>query len=109
VDGVVAPQPRIGNRTAQGEFIQVNLTVKNIGNESQSFDADAQKLKDAAGKSYSSSDDAEIALAESYGDYSANALATKINPGNSARVALIFDVPVCTTPVAMEVRIDVLE
>ena len=90
-------------------FIQVNLTVKNIGNESQSFDADAQKLKDAAGKSYSSSDDAEIALAESYGDYSANALATKINPGNSARVALIFDVPVCTTPVAMEVRIDVLE
>lgn len=69
--------------TAQGMFVNVHMTVKNIGNVAQTFFADDQKLI-ADGLEYSA-------------DYTAavwtGAANEAINPGNSIDVVVSFDVP----------------
>jgi hypothetical protein len=52
----------IGDQTAQGEFVVLTLTVKNIGNEPQTYSGANQKLKDAAGKTDSNDDMVQASL-----------------------------------------------
>ncbi|GAB3556442.1 hypothetical protein GCM10027344_02300 [Spelaeicoccus albus] len=78
--------------TADGQYIVVSVDVKNIGDESETFWGDDQKLVDADGKKYSADDDAAIALEDS------NGLLEEINPGNTTKGKLIFDVPKSVTP-----------
>lgn len=69
--------------TAQGEFINVHLTVSNVGDRTQSFSDSNQKLS-IGGKEFSANDSAAMWT------QSAN---VEINPGNSIQAVVSFDVP----------------
>ncbi|MEN3538103.1 DUF4352 domain-containing protein [Microbispora sp. ZYX-F-249] len=72
---------------AQGQYVLVHLTVKNIGDEAQTFSDYAQKLIDTKGRTFDADTGAAIWLQDS------NAFLEKINPGNSVKGFLLFDVP----------------
>ena len=72
---------------AQGEFVLVDVTVKNIGDEAQLFDDSSQKLVDPQGRQYDADSGAAIMLDDS------NAFLNNINPGNSVAGILVYDVP----------------
>jgi hypothetical protein len=69
--------------TAQGEFINVHLTVSNVGDRTQSFSASNQKLS-IGGNEFSANDSAAMWT------QSAN---VDINPGNNIQAVASFDVP----------------
>jgi hypothetical protein len=81
---------------AQGEFIIVTMSVKNIGKEPQSYFADNQKLIDSSGRQYGASSEADTWENQSIGG--------DINPGNSIQVKAAFDVPRGTAPTELEVH-----
>ena len=91
---VTAVEPggvRIGNDTfgqdAQGQFVLVHLTVRNIGTEAQYFDGSSQELFDTQGRTHSSDGSAAIYLDDS------NSFLNQINPGNEVQGIVVFDVP----------------
>lgn len=91
---VTAVEPggvRIGNDTfgqdAQGQFVLVHLTVRNIGTEAQYFDGSSQELLDTQGRTHSSDGSAAIYLDDS------NSFLNQINPGNEVQGIVVFDVP----------------
>jgi hypothetical protein len=91
--------PTAGNPTnkfeqvrANGEFIIIDLTVKNIGHQPQSYYTDSQTLV-VAGKQHS----ADILAAV----YLAPESASPINPGLAIDIATPFDVPVGSQPDAI--------
>ncbi|MEU8194928.1 DUF4352 domain-containing protein [Microbispora amethystogenes] len=73
---------------AQGQYVLVHLTVENIGDEAQMFSDSAQKLVDARGRTF----DADSGAA-ALGLRDSNAFLNNINPGNSVKGILLFDVP----------------
>lgn len=75
-------------KQAQGQFCLLNLTVKNIGNESQTFSDSGQVLFDANGNKYSSDSGASL-----YANPSGSTFLNQINPGNSVTGAVVFDIP----------------
>ncbi len=91
VTGVKAGVPRVGpaefGLDAQGQFVEVFVTVKNIGNEARTLDSSSQKLFDTAGREYSASGEASIYLDKS------NSFLNEINPGNTVKAILVYDVP----------------
>lgn len=103
VSGVTCGQTRVGNEyfgeDAQGEFCMVNMTIKNIGNESQSLFADNQYAYDATNKRYSADSGASI-----YASSNGSTWYDQINPGNSVSGAVIFDVPKGTKLVTAELH-----
>ncbi|GAA3812989.1 hypothetical protein GCM10022226_37150 [Sphaerisporangium flaviroseum] len=73
---------------AQGQYVLIHLTVKNIGDEAQLFTDSGQKLLDTEDRQYDAATGAAaLALDDS------NAFLNNINPGNSVRGILLFDVP----------------
>lgn len=74
--------------TANGQFIILDVTVKNNENESLSVADDFFKLK-LGDKEYSASTNASVALAADKSEF----LYKQINPGNSATGKIAFDVP----------------
>jgi hypothetical protein len=81
---------------AQGEFIILTLSVKNIGDEPQSYFGDNQQLIDSSGRQYSINSTADMWMnSGSTGD---------INPGNQIQVTAAFDVPPGTVPTEIEVH-----
>lgn len=95
VTAVAPPVATVGSeyltQTAQGEYIQVTMSVRNIGDRAQSLDASSQKLLDADGKQYSVDSLATAYLDEGIGY-------EQINPGNALDTTVVFDVPVGTVP-----------
>jgi len=74
--------------SAQGQYVLVHVTVKNIGEEAQLFSDSSQKLIDAQGRQYDTdSGAAALGLKDS------NAFLNTINPGNTVKGILLFDVP----------------
>ncbi|WP_326643586.1 DUF4352 domain-containing protein [Streptosporangium sp. NBC_01755] len=73
---------------AQGQYVLVHVTVKNIGEESQLFSDSSQKLIDTKGRQYDP-DSGAAAL----GLKNSNAFLNTINPGNAVNGILLFDVP----------------
>ncbi|WP_051752373.1 DUF4352 domain-containing protein [Streptosporangium amethystogenes] len=73
---------------AQGQYVLVHVTVKNIGDESQLFSDSSQKLIDTKGRQYDP-DSGAAAL----GLKNSNAFLNTINPGNAVNGILLFDVP----------------
>ncbi len=69
--------------TAQGEFLNVHMTVTNTGNHAQTFFATNQKLK-ISGRAYDANSSAAMWT---------QALNVTINPGNSIQAVVSFDVP----------------
>ncbi|MFI6909863.1 DUF4352 domain-containing protein [Nonomuraea sp. NPDC050394] len=86
------------NKDAQGVFLLVHVTVKNIGDEAQAFSGSAQKLFDGKGAEYEASSEAAIYLQDS------KSLYEKINPGNSVRGVVLFDIPKTVKPAAIELH-----
>jgi hypothetical protein len=76
------------NKTAQGQFCEVSLTVKNIKNEPQTFDGSFQKAIGTNGATYGNDGEAEI-----YANSENQTFLNKINPGNSTEGLLVFDIP----------------
>lgn len=73
---------------AQGEFCVIALTVKNIGSESQTFDASSQKAKTDDGTTYEASTTATLTVNENNTGFF-----TQINPGNQVKGIIVYDVP----------------
>ena len=73
---------------AQGQYVLVYVTVKNIGDEAQLFSDSSQKLIDTRGRQYDP-DSGAAAL----GLKNSNAFLNRINPGNAVNGILLFDVP----------------
>ena len=87
-DGVSQVGDEFLNAQAQGQFVQIELSVKNTGSEPNFFFEDDIKLGDNAGNTYSADSEAGIYAAEN------NILfLEEINPGNTADGVLVFDVP----------------
>jgi hypothetical protein len=79
------------NKKAQGKFCQISLTVKNIGDEAQTFDGSSQKAIDANGAEFSNDGTAEM-----YANQDNSTFLNEINPGNQTKGKVIFDVPSTT-------------
>ncbi len=75
------------NTKAQGQFCAVQLNIENIGDEPQSMFADNQLAFDAKERKFSADSKASI-----YDD-SSQVLWEEINPGNSVKGKVYFDVP----------------
>lgn len=92
VTGVKCGVGRVGSslvgQQAQGQFCLISLTIKNIGNEAQAFADSVQKAYDAKGTEYSV--DSSAAL---YANGESQVLFTEINPGNTVKGKLVFDIP----------------
>lgn len=86
------PSNEFEQSTAQGEYINAHLSVKNIGNEAQSYFANNQKLI-VGGKKF---DPASILGINGDGD--------SINPGLGITTVVSFDVPPGTAPDSIELH-----
>ncbi|TNM53294.1 DUF4352 domain-containing protein [Brevibacterium sediminis] len=87
-DGVSQVGDEFLNAKAQGQFVQIELSVKNTGSDPNFFFEDDIKLGDESGNTYSADSEAGIYAAEN------NILfLEEINPGNTAEGVLVFDVP----------------
>lgn len=73
---------------AQGQYVLIHLTVKNIGDEAQMFHDSSQKLIDAKGRQFDADSGAAV-----LGLKDSNAFLNNINPGNTVKGILLFDVP----------------
>ena len=94
VDAVADPEfPEI-QKTAQGEFVIVKMTVTNIGTEPQTFFASFNTLSDGS-TVYQSDDEAWIYLGNTLAD---------LNPGDSIDTAVVFDVPKGTDVESIELH-----
>lgn len=83
---------------AQGQFVLVNVSVTNIGNEPQAFSGSDTKAFDSQGREFTASTSAAIYLPSS------NSLYTPINPGNKVDGKVVFDVPAGTTLTSIELH-----
>jgi hypothetical protein len=92
----VNSQDTPAEKTAQGQFLIVHMTVTNTGAMSATFLGTLQKLK-AGGTMYSIDDEATLYLHGATAD---------TNPGDSTEVAVAFDVPPGTKPDAIELHGD---
>jgi hypothetical protein len=83
---------RVGDQyfgqTAQGQFVLVSVTVRNVGDEARTFDSSSQKLTDSQGRDFDADGEATIIMGKE-----SNAFLKDINPGNGVKGILIFDVP----------------
>ncbi|GAA2724009.1 DUF4352 domain-containing protein [Actinocorallia aurantiaca] len=85
------------SHTPQGRFYLVHVTVKNHGNEPQYFLGDAQKLL-AGKKEFSTDGEASIYLKDS------KSLFEEINPGNTVKGVIVYDIPKNVRPTTIELH-----
>lgn len=83
---------------AQGQFVLISVTVTNVGKSAETFTDSDQKIKDAQGRTFSADSSADIYIPDN------QVLLQEINPGNSARGVLAFDMPVGATPVSITLK-----
>ena len=96
--GVAQVGEGIITRTAQGRYVLVHLTIKNIGDEAQLFDGSSQRLIDTDRREHSADLAAALFLADSGSFFNV------INPGNSVAGIVAFDVPVEATPATVRLH-----
>ncbi|AFA72557.1 hypothetical protein GPOL_c15080 [Gordonia polyisoprenivorans VH2] len=84
---------------AQGQFVVVTMTVKNISDKAYGFSPSDQKLLDAQGREFEPSTSAQIALGGSDIPVWDN-----INPGNTVTAKVVFDMPKDAVPTAIELH-----
>lgn len=92
VTKVVTGKTSVGSeyleQKAQGSYTLIYVTVKNIGDESQTFSDSDQTVSDASGKSYDADSTADLSIEGN------DVFFQNINPGNSVSGVLAFDMPV---------------
>ncbi len=85
--------------TAQGQFCEVALTVKNVGTRSQTLDGNDQKAIGPGGTQYS-----DDAVAEFDANSNHQAFLDQINPGNSVQGLVVFDIPKTATITSLQLH-----
>ncbi|MFE9960591.1 DUF4352 domain-containing protein [Micromonospora sp. NPDC005299] len=93
VNGVKCGISQVGSpflsTKAQGTFCKVNLTVKNVTKSAHTFHAHGTlTAQDATGREYEADGEAGI-----YGNTDGQGFLDEINPGNSVKANVYFDVP----------------
>jgi Domain of unknown function (DUF4352) len=83
---------------AQGRFTLVYVTVENIGTKPQTLDGSSQELYDQQGRKFDSDTGAAIFLPDS------NSFLEAINPGNTVKGILVYDLPTTAVPTKLEVH-----
>lgn len=84
-------------KKAQGKFVLVYMTVKNNGNSQAFFDVTAQKMMDQQGRELTADAGAGI-----YVD--PNDVLAQINPGNTVKGILVYDIPADSVPTSIKVH-----
>lgn len=87
------------NKTAQGQFCLVSLSVKNVGDKQQLFDGSSQKAIGASGATYGHDGTAEL-----YANKQNQTFLNQINPGNQVTGLLVFDIPKDATIKTLELH-----
>jgi hypothetical protein len=87
------------NTTAQGEFVLVNLTVRNIGNEPGTLFDQNVKLFDTQGREYRADSAAAVYL-----EGNSDVIAQTINPGNQVSGTIVFDVAAGTQLASLDLH-----
>ncbi|MEH3154377.1 MAG: DUF4352 domain-containing protein [Gordonia paraffinivorans] len=83
---------------AQGEFLLVDLTVRNIGDKAQSLDISSQKVLSEQGTQFSPNTAATIQVDDAAVFYE------QINPGNALQVTVVYDLPAGTDATRIELH-----
>jgi hypothetical protein len=86
------------NQKAQGQYVLVSITVSNIGDKAQMLADSSQKVRDAKGREFSSDTTAAIYMKDN------KVFINEINPGNSVKGILVFDMPKGTKPASIELH-----
>jgi hypothetical protein len=84
---------------AQGQYCLVSVQIKNIGKKAQTFSDSEQKAYDVKKVEYSV--DSAAAL---YANGNSSVLFEQINPGNTVKGKLVFDVPEGTKLTSLELH-----
>lgn len=84
--------------TAQGQYCEVSLTVRNIGTDARVFTGAFQEARGADGATYRDDFEAE------YANSSDIAFFNQINPGNQVQGVMVFDLPQDGRIVALELH-----
>lgn len=87
------------SKTAQGQYCLVDVSVKNIGDKSQTFLEDDQKLLNANNQEYSPDTTATL-----YNANNSDVFVNEINPGNTVEGTMVYDIPKDQTPVTAELH-----
>ncbi|MGS0684604.1 DUF4352 domain-containing protein [Nakamurella sp. GG22] len=102
VKSVEKGTPEIGtaplSTKAQGQFVIVNVSVANIGDEPQSFSGSNAKAFDSQGREFTADSSAAIYMKDS------NSLYVPINPGNKVDGKIVFDIPAGAKLTSIELK-----
>lgn len=94
---------KVGNEyfgdTAQGQFVVISVTVKNIGDEARTFTHHNQTLIDTKSREFEADPEASLWTTKD-----TKSFLQQINPGNSVKGRLIYDVPRGTKLKAVELH-----
>ena len=92
VTGMTCGAGHVGDATfgqpAQGQFCLVDVRVKNVGTSAEIFNDSSQKGYDVKGVEYSVDSGAAV-----YANKDQSTFLEQINPGNTVKGKLVFDVP----------------
>lgn len=77
---------------AQGQFCKISMTIENVGDEPQTMFADSQKAFDTEGREFSPDTTSMI-----YMEDGSDVWLKEINPGNTLKGDLLFDIPADAT------------
>ncbi len=83
--------------TADGQFVLVHISVENIGDKPQTFFDSEQIVRDAKGREFSS-DSAGVYIDGN------DIWLTEVNPGNTAKGVLVYDMPTDAQPSEIELH-----
>lgn len=101
VTEVMCGVSRVGDQNAgkkaQGQFCLVNLSVTNIGTDPGTLVGSSQKLLAKDGRTFSTDDAASL-----YAHSGGSTLFEEINPGNTRKGVLVFDLPKKADPVQVQ-------
>jgi multidrug efflux pump subunit AcrB len=86
------------NQKAQGQYVLAGVTVTNIGDKPQLLGDSSQKVRDAKGREFSADSTAGIYLEDN------KVFLNEINPGNSVKGTLVFDMPKGSEPASIELH-----
>jgi hypothetical protein len=86
------------SKTAQGDYAILHVTVTNIGNVAQTLDDTSQYVYDAAGRKFSADSTADLYITGN------DVFFNQINPGNTVRGEIAFDLPAGDSAVKAELH-----
>lgn len=88
----------IFHESAQGQFVLIHITVKNIGSEPQTLSDSSQTVLDAQRREFSSNSYAAMLLDNN------DVFFEEINPGNTVTGTLVYDMPKGSVPASIELH-----